>query len=95
MTVQARGFRLFWVGETTSALGSSVWRTALPLVAVVTLHAGTFGVALLTAAVWSPWLLIGLPAGAWVDRLPLRPLMLAVRPRLVRLVAQRADRHVG
>ncbi|GGO15343.1 MFS transporter [Micromonospora parathelypteridis] len=31
--------------------------------------------AVLTAAAWLPWLLIGLPAGAWVDRLPRRPVM--------------------
>jgi predicted MFS family arabinose efflux permease len=30
----------------------------------------------LTAAAWVPWLLVGLPAGAWVDRLPPRRVML-------------------
>jgi len=70
-------FRLLWIGETTSALGSSISRLALPLVAVVTLKAGPFEVSVLTAAAWLPWLLIGLPAGAWVDRRPRRPLMLA------------------
>ena len=69
-------FRMLWIGETTSALGTNVTRLAVPLVAVLTLHASTFQVALLTAAGWAPWLLIGLPAGAWVDRLPRRPLML-------------------
>ncbi|WP_410618319.1 MFS transporter [Amycolatopsis sp. cmx-8-4] len=72
-----RGFRLLWTGETTSMLGSMVASTALPLVAVITLGASTFQVALLTAVAWLPWLLIGLPAGAWVDRLPKRPVMLA------------------
>jgi MFS family permease len=72
-----RDFRLLWTGETTSMLGSMVASTALPLVAVVTLHASTLQVALLTAAAWLPWLVIGLPAGAWVDRLPKRPVMLA------------------
>jgi len=70
-----RDFRLLWTGETTSMLGSMVATTALPLVAVITLHASTFQVALLTAAAWLPWLVIGLPAGAWVDRLPKRPVM--------------------
>ncbi|SFW61264.1 MFS transporter [Amycolatopsis australiensis] len=69
-------FRLLWTGETTSMLGSMVASTALPLVAVVTLQASTFEVALLTAVAWLPWLLVGLPAGAWVDRLPKRPVML-------------------
>jgi MFS family permease len=72
-----RDFRLLWTGETTSMLGSMVAGTALPLVAVVTLQASTFEVALLTAVAWLPWLLVGLPAGAWVDRLPKRPVMLA------------------
>nr|BFE69014.1 hypothetical protein GCM10020092_023150 [Actinoplanes digitatis] len=40
------------------------------------LDAGAFGVSLLTAAAWLPWLLIGLPAGAWIDRVARRPVML-------------------
>ena len=40
-------------------------------------EATTFEVGLLTAAAWAPWLLIGLPVGAWVDRVRRRPLMLA------------------
>ncbi len=72
-----RDFRLLWIGQTTSKVGSSVTSMALPLVAVATLDASTFEVALLAAAAWLPWLLIGLLAGAWVDRLPRRPIMLA------------------
>ncbi|HWE88680.1 MAG TPA: MFS transporter [Pseudonocardiaceae bacterium] len=72
-----RDFRLLWFGETVSKLGTSVTTVALPLVAVLTLHANTFIVAALTAAEWIPWLLIGLPAGAWVDRMARRPVMLA------------------
>lgn len=72
-----RDFRLFWFGETTSQLGSSISGVAFALVAVSTLHASTFMVSLLSAAVWLPWLVIGLPAGAWVDRMRRRPLMIA------------------
>ncbi|MGI8333221.1 MFS transporter [Actinomadura scrupuli] len=72
-----RDFRRLWLGQTVSKLGSSVTGLALPLVAVATLDASTFQVALLSAAAWLPWLLIGLPAGAWVDRLPRRPVMVA------------------
>jgi predicted MFS family arabinose efflux permease len=72
-----RDFRLLWIGETTSTLGSSVTSIAVPLVAVQTLRASVFLVSLLTAAAWLPWLVIGLPAGAWVDRLPRRKVMLA------------------
>jgi MFS family permease len=74
--VRHRDFRLFWLGQTTSRFGSAITTLALPLVAVGTLDASTLHVALLQAAVWLPWLLIGLPAGVWVDRLPRRPLMI-------------------
>ncbi|WP_425583472.1 MFS transporter [Streptomyces paradoxus] len=72
-----RDFRLLWVGETVSGLGNSITVVALPLIAVVGLDAGSTAVGLLTAAAWLPWLLIGLPVGAWVDRRRKRPLMIA------------------
>jgi MFS family permease len=75
--LRARNFRLLWTGETVSGLGSSMAVVGVPLLAVSELHAGTFAVAALTAAAYFPWLVIGLPAGAWVDRLPLRRLMIA------------------
>ncbi|TCO54904.1 MFS transporter [Actinocrispum wychmicini] len=62
-------FRRLWFGQTVSLLGSSVGSVALSLVTVVTLHADPFTVGLVNAAYWLPWLAIGLPAGAWVDRL--------------------------
>ncbi len=71
-----REFRLLWIGETTSSFGSSVSSVALPLVAL-TLHASVFAISALTATAWLPWLLVGLPAGAWVDRLPRRRVMMA------------------
>ncbi|WP_245194639.1 MFS transporter [Kitasatospora phosalacinea] len=71
-----RDFRMLWVGETANKYGSAVTGLALPLIAVSTLHASTFQVGLLGAAGWLPWLLIGLPAGVWVDRLRCRPIML-------------------
>ncbi|MFB4286190.1 MFS transporter [Nonomuraea sp. ATR24] len=72
-----RDFRLLWIGESASSLGSSVTSVALPLVAVTVLDASPLAVSLLAAAAWLPWLLIGLPAGVWVDRLPRRRVMLA------------------
>ena len=71
-----RDFRLFWLGETTSKFGSSISGIAFSLVAISTLHSSTFVVSALSAAAWLPWLLIGLPAGAWVDRMRRRPLMI-------------------
>jgi predicted MFS family arabinose efflux permease len=71
-----RDFALFWSGESISEVGSSVTIVIMPLVAIDTLHASTFVVTVLTAAIWIPWLVIGVPAGAWIDRLPPRPVML-------------------
>ncbi|WP_406140023.1 MFS transporter [Streptomyces sp. NBC_01089] len=76
LLLRNRDFRLLWTGSTTGKYGASVTSVALPLLAVTLLHASTLQVGLLTAASWLPWLLIGLPAGAWVDRLPRRPVML-------------------
>ncbi|MER7092464.1 MFS transporter [Streptomyces althioticus] len=70
-----RDFRLLLVGETASGLGNGITAVALPLVAVLALHATALDVGLLAAAVWVPWLVVGLPAGAWVDRLPRRRIM--------------------
>jgi predicted MFS family arabinose efflux permease len=77
-------FRLLWLGETISRGGSAVTTVALPLVAVVTLSAGPFVLGLLEAVAWLPWLLFSLPAGAWVDGWPRRPVMQATN--LVSLV---------
>ena len=75
--LRQRNFRLFWTGESISEVGNSVTIVVIPLVAIDTLHTSTFIVTLLTAMVWLPWVIIGIPAGAWVDRLPPRPVMLA------------------
>jgi predicted MFS family arabinose efflux permease len=72
-----RDFRRLWFGETTGKFGAAVTAVTMPLIAVSTLQAGTFEVGLLSATAWLPWLLIGLPVGVWVDRLPRRPIMLA------------------
>ncbi len=72
-----RNFRLLWTGETISGAGSAMAAIGVPLLAVTALRASTFAVSTLTAAAYLPWLVIGLPAGAWVDRLPTRSLMVA------------------
>jgi predicted MFS family arabinose efflux permease len=79
-----RDFTLFWAGQTVGDLGTAVSTVVLPLIAVSTLDAGPFAVGALGAAAWLPWLLIGLPAGAWVDRLPHRPVLVSCD--LLRLV---------
>jgi MFS family permease len=71
-----RNFALLWFGEGVSVLGNATTSVLLPLLAVVGFDAGAGWMGALTAAAWLPWLLIGLPAGAWVDRLPARRVMI-------------------
>jgi MFS family permease len=70
-------FRRLWIGNAVSQVGTQVSMLAVPLLAVLTLHASTFQVGVLTAAENAAFLLIGLPAGAWVDRLRRRPVLIA------------------
>ena len=58
-----------WVGQTISRLGSVVTRTAVPLVALLVLGAGPAEMAIVIVAQSMSVLLVGLFAGAWVDRL--------------------------
>jgi MFS family permease len=74
--LRQRSFRRLWIGETISQLGNAMAMVGVPLVAVIVLHASTFAIGVLTASAWLPWLVIGLPAGAWVDRLPARRVMI-------------------
>ena len=71
-----RNFLLLWSGQTVSETGSAVTQLALPLTAVVVLHASTFQVGALTAAATLAFALIALPAGAIVDRRAKRGLMI-------------------
>jgi MFS family permease len=67
-----RDFLRLWSAQTISVFGSQITMLALPLAAILVLDASAFEVAALTALEWTPWLLFSLPAGAWVDRLPRR-----------------------
>jgi len=68
-------FMRLWSAETVSQLGTQITLLAMPLAAVLVLHASTFEVGLLTALELLPFLLVGLPAGVWVDRLPRRSVL--------------------
>jgi MFS family permease len=61
-------FRRYWSASTISMFGDQIAVIALPLAAVLVLHAGAAQMGYLTALEWVPSLLFGLPAGAWVDR---------------------------
>jgi MFS family permease len=70
-------FVRLWTAETISQFGTQVSALAIPFVAIEILDASTFEVALLNVVDFLPFLLIGLPAGVWVDRLRRRPVMIA------------------
>jgi MFS family permease len=72
-----RDFMSLWGAETISQFGTQVTLLALPLVAILTLQESAFRVALLTTAEFLPFLLLTLPAGVLVDRLPRRPILIA------------------
>src|ERR671931_2484054 len=70
-------FMRLWTAESVSRRGSQVSLLALPLVAITVLHASTFEGGLLSTAEFAPFILVGLPAGVWVDRLRRRPVLIA------------------
>jgi len=70
-------FLKLWAGSSISMFGSQITVLALPLTAVLLFQAGPAETGVLTAAGVAPMLLFGLPAGAWVDRLPRRPVRIA------------------
>ena len=70
-------FLWLWAAQTISQFGSQITGLALPLVAILVLDATTFEVAVLVVAGWLPFFLFSLPAGAWIDRLPRRPLLIS------------------
>ncbi|MFE1558951.1 MFS transporter, partial [Streptomyces sp. NPDC058734] len=49
---------------------------AVPLTAVTVLHAGAEGTSLLRTALTLPFVVLGLPVGAWLDRVRRRPVMI-------------------
>ena len=72
-----RDFLKLWAGQTVSEVGSQVSLLAVPLAAVVTLGATPFEVGLLGTLQFLPFLLVGLPAGVWVDRWRRRRILIA------------------
>jgi MFS family permease len=70
-------FLKLWTAETISQFGTQVSLLAIPLVAVTLLEATPFEVAMLGTIEFLPFILFSLPAGAWVDRLRRRPILIA------------------
>ncbi|MET8255816.1 MFS transporter, partial [Micromonospora sp. NPDC005197] len=68
---RARVFWRWWTAGTTSLVGSAVGAVALPLTALTVLDASAWQMGLIAAASYVAWIVIGLPAGVIVQRLPL------------------------
>ena len=71
------GFIHLWGAATVSTFGSLVTRTALPFTAILLLDASPSDIGVLRIAELLPGFLLGLVAGAWVDRLRRKPIMIA------------------
>jgi MFS family permease len=67
-------FWRFWSAAAVSQLGDGMRVTALPLLAAA-ITSDPFQVAMVSAAVWAPWLVFGVIGGVVVDRVDRRRLM--------------------
>ncbi|TDC50077.1 MFS transporter [Jiangella ureilytica] len=72
-----RDFRLLLAGQATSQFGAQISGIAIPLLAVLTLGASALEAGLLAASSTLAFAVIGLPAGAWIDRCRRRPVLIA------------------
>ena len=70
-------FLKLWTGQAISVFGSQFTQLALPIIAVLGLKASAAQMGILSAVQTAPFLLLGLFAGVWVDRLPRRPILIA------------------
>ncbi|HEY5333991.1 MAG TPA: MFS transporter, partial [Solirubrobacterales bacterium] len=61
-------FRRFWTGQTISLFGDQISLLAIPLLAVLTLHADAAEMGLLGASELVPYLLFAVHIGAWAGR---------------------------
>jgi MFS family permease len=66
-----------WTASTVSLMGSQISLIAIPFIATVVLNASPFQIALLASTEMLPFILFTLPAGAWLDRIRRRPVLIA------------------
>jgi MFS family permease len=69
-------FLRVWAAATVSIFGYLITRIALPLLAILTIGAGAIEVAVLRSVDLGATLVFALVAGAWVDRLRRRPVLI-------------------
>ena len=80
-----RDFVRLWLAQLVSALGGRVTRTALPIMAVLSVDSSPLALGLLGALTVAPGVLVALAAGGAIDRSRKRPILVAAD--LVRAVA--------
>lgn len=69
-------FLTLWTGQALSQFGAQITELALPVLAVLILNATEWEVGVLGAAQVAAFLVVGLPAGAWIDRMRKRHVMI-------------------
>src|SRR5579884_4096644 len=69
-------FLKLWIGQTISGFGSAITTLALPLTAVIILHASAEQMGVLRAALTLPALLMSLLFGVWIDHMRRRPVLI-------------------
>lgn len=70
-------FLNLWAAQSLSAMGSRITRTALPVIAILTIDATATEIAILSALGVAPGVIVGLFAGGAIDRRAKRPLLIA------------------
>jgi MFS family permease len=70
-------FMKIWTAATVSLMGSQVSQLAIPFIAAMLLNATPFEVSFLAVVEMLPFVLFTLPAGAWLDRVRRRPVLIS------------------
>ncbi|AKU18546.1 hypothetical protein VV02_01725 [Luteipulveratus mongoliensis] len=73
---ETRDRRRYLTASGVALWGAQMGQVAVPLIAVSALNAGASGVSLLKLALTVPFVVLGLPVGAWLDRVRRRPVMI-------------------
>src|ERR1700682_486330 len=70
-----REFQKWWWGQSVSLFGTQFTQLALPLTAILNLHAGPAEMGLLVGLQAAPGLVFSLVAGIWLDRVRRKPIL--------------------
>jgi MFS family permease len=80
------GIRPLMFSTAVSVIGQGAFAVACPLL-IASVTSDPLAVSLATVCLYVPWILVGLPAGALVDRLPRRTVMIAADAGRVAAIA--------